>query len=265
MWSSVNNLPKNYSLNDGRALMAILKRAIPNTVFPGELFSPGKIRTVLADWDYEEHKGWVCGAGLAWARRQLAKAHEPLLAFGFDEKHHVTLRKEGSLLKNAGIGYVRLPASLENIRGQIDSLRSIQIIKLDPDTESQNIADFQSALRSGFGHGPLASLQRNFEGAFTNFKNNKLDSAIEKLDLCLVRCRDAQDSLLVIKGSFSLNGVPLRYLVNIENSLKTIISHLRNLLDGLKRASLKTAPYWDKINIKLRKLENLVNLAEPKK
>ncbi len=253
----------NRQYSEGQALMAVLKRALPRIVFPSDDFSTGKVCAVLADWDYEEDRGWVCGAGLAWARRQLAKVHGPLLAFGFDEKHHVSLRKEGSLLKNAGIGYVRLPASLDDIRKQIDSLRSIQSIKLDPDTESQNIADFQNALRSGFGHGPLASLQRNFEGAFTNFKNDKFENALEKLDLCLVRCRDAQDSLLVIKAGFSVNGDLLRYLVEIEKTLKNIGSLLCNLRDCLKSTPQKTVPFWGKLDTKLTKLVNLVNLAAP--
>lgn len=129
-------------------LTPIIKKLLPEAVSPGDAFSPGKVRAVLADMDYEKDSGWACDAGLVWARKHLDKIKEPVLIFGFDREETVRRRAEGSLLDVSGVGYVRLPSRLEEIRATIEALRNIKPGELDSKSVERNIEQLARDARS---------------------------------------------------------------------------------------------------------------------
>lgn len=129
-------------------LVSVLKELSTDLVFPGDTFSDGKVRAVLADLDYEKDSGWARDAGIVWARKHLNKSNEPILILGFDREETVSKRTEGSLLDVSGVGYVRLPARLEEIRVTIEKLRHIKPEGLDSKSVERNIEDFARDTRS---------------------------------------------------------------------------------------------------------------------
>lgn len=133
----------NTDLNNMRLLKTVLQKVLPDVVFPGDTFSNGKVRAVLADLDYEKDSGWARDAGIAWTRRHLerSKEPEPVLIIGYDREETVRRRAEGSLLENSGIAYIRLPARLEEIRASIKSLQDVKRGELDEKSVLRNKED----------------------------------------------------------------------------------------------------------------------------
>ncbi len=255
----MSNSASNPPYSEGGVVMAVLRRALPDAVFPGDTFSAGKVRAVLADWDYEEDKGWVCGAGLVWARRQLAKVSEPILVCGFDEEPHVRHRSEGTLLGVKGVIYIQQPVRIEKLRKTVKSLVNVGDILLDADSLRQNIADFKDELRSDFWHGPLKSMSGNLKGIFTDLKGHQYSQAIDKMNIILDRIDKAKTSLQRLKDRFPTDQPPVNVLADMETQVREMDSPAAQVKVCLESNPPKAIPFLNQIDEIIKALEVMVD------
>lgn len=260
----MSNLANNSQYGEGQVLMAVLKRTLPDIVFPCDDFSAGKVRAVLADWDYEENRGWECGAGLAWARRKLAKASEPVLVCGFDEKRHIRQREEGSLLKSRGVAYLRLPCRIGDLRKTIETLHRVQQVSLAPESLCQNIVDFQAELRSDFWHGPLRSMRGNLNGLLTNLSNQQYTKAIHQMNIILDRIDKAKTSLQRLADRFPTDRLPFGVLADMETQVRGMDSPAAQAKVCLESDLPKAIPFLKQIDGILEALDVLIDKIAPK-
>jgi hypothetical protein len=206
----------------------------------------------------------VCGAGLAWARRQLAKVHEPVLVCGFDEEPHVRQRVEGTLLNARGVAYIRLPVAIGELRKVVGSLVRDKEVSLDADSIRKNIIDFQAELRSDFWHGPLLSIRRNMNGILSNLRIKQYSEAQKTLKINLNRYSSAMLSLKRIRDKFPLDQEPFALVFHMEKLLEKLDSPTRSAIAYLESDFSKAEPFLVQTEDILKTLEALVDTAAPK-
>lgn len=241
-----------------------IKKILPNLVFPGDTFSDGNVRAVLADRDYEKDLGWACDAGIAWARKHLERSKEPVLILGFDREENVSKRTEGSLLDVSGVGYVRLPSRLEEIRVTIEKLRHIKPEGLDSKSVERNIEEFRKELRSDFCHGAFGSIQRNFKGAITRISEKRYSDAAKQLMINLESYDRAKASIERIKSAFPINRAPFSSILEMLSLVKKMEPPTRQAIELLESKPLEAEPYLKQINEGLTSLEKIINTVAPK-
>lgn len=244
--------------------MAGLKRALPDAIFPGEDLSFGKIRLVLADWDYEGDRGWVSEAGLAWTRRHLARTSEPVLVCGFDGADHLARRKEGALLNAKGVAYLRLPARIEELRAAAKALIHSRGTSLSEESLLQNISDFQAALRSDFWHGPLRSLRGNLNGILTSLKDRQYRRAVDQMKTLLDRVEKAKLSIRRLKNQFPTGQPPFNILSGMEAEVNGMETPAAQAMILLKSDPQNVEPFLFQIDQLIKSLEKKVDDAAPK-
>lgn len=256
----------NTDLNNMRLLESVLQKVLPDVVFPGDTFSNGKVRAVLADLDYEKDSGWARDAGIAWTRRHLerSKEPEPVLIIGYDREETVHRRAEGSLLENSGIAYIRLPARLEEIRAAIKSLQDIKQGELDEESVGRNIEEFRKELRSDFCHGAFGSIQRNFKGAITRISEKRYSDAAKQLMINLESYGRGKASLERIKSAFPINRAPFSSISEIRSLIEIIELPTRQAISSLESKPVEAEPYLKQIDEGLTSLEKIINTVAPK-
>lgn len=164
--------------NENALLEPILQRVLPDVVFPGDTFSGGKVRAVLADCNYDGDKGWSLDAGIAWSRRHLERSKEPVLIIGYDSVETVRNRAEGKLLDNSGVAYIRLPARLEEIRAAIKSLQDTRQGELDEESVLRNKEDIKKKI-STLRHN-IKNLLDTVEPNLNRLKNAEVQTVDKK-------------------------------------------------------------------------------------
>lgn len=250
--------------NENLLLETILRRVLPNVIFPGDIFSDGKVRAVLSDCNYDDNKDWRLDAGMAWARRHIEISKEPTVIIGFDREAAIRKRAEGSLLQSKGIAYVKLPANLREIKRTIDKLRRKEATRLDTKSVDRNIADFQKELRSDFCHGAFGSIQRNFKGALTCINEKRYSDAARQLIINLESYERAKASLERIKSAFPLNYASFNSISEMLSLIEKIEPPTRKAIILLESKPLRAGSYLKKINEALTSLENTINAVAPK-
>lgn len=254
----------NSQFNEVQTLEFVLRLVLPDIVFPGEYFTHGKVRAVLADCDYYDDKSWYLDAGIAWVRKHLAKSKEPVLIIGYDREETVRRRDEGGLLDVSGVAYIRLPARLEEIRATIKALGKAKAGELDSESIERNIEDFRKELRSDFCHGAFGSIQRNFKGATTCISEKRYSDAAKQLMINPESYDRAKASLERIKSAFPINLAPYTSISEIRSLIEKIESPTCHAISFLKSKPVEAEPYLKQINEALTSLENIINAVAPK-
>lgn len=245
-------------------LETILRRALPEVIFPGDLFSHGKVRAVIADCNYDSNRCWKLDAGIAWTRKHLAISKEPTLIIGFDREEIIRKRAEGSLLQSEGIAYVKLPARVREIRKIIDKLLRKEVARLDSNSSERNIIDFQKEIRSDFCHGAFGSIQRNFKAAISYINEQRYGDAAGKLMINLEGYERAKASLERIKSAFPINCAPFNSISEMLSMIKKVEPPTLKAITLLGSKPLKAGSYLTQINEVLTSLENTINAIAPK-
>ena len=225
----IYNGPAVNLCNENLLLEMVLQRILPDTVSPGDAFSPGKVRVVLADCNYDD-KSWSLDAVMVWVRRHLAKSKEPVMIVGYDKEETVRKRAEGSLLDVSGVAYIRLPLKLDKIRMTVNDLRHLKPEELDSRSVKRNVEEFQKELRSDFCHGAFGSIQRNIKGTVTRFNEKRYTDAVKQLMINLESYGRAKASLERIKSAFPLNHAPFNSTSDMLSMIEKIEHQTRKAI-----------------------------------
>ena len=246
------------------ALTSVLKNILSGFSFPEEKFSSGKVRLVLADWEYEKDGGWKCEAGLLWLRRNWSKCFQPTVILGFQKEKDIRLCEEGSLLDNEAIIYVRLPIKISELKKKIAHLKSVCGSNLDQKSVQRNLQELYKYLTENLAHGSLSSLKRNCHDILNDLKIREYESILKKLNLNSDRLHRAKLSLDRSKSKFKLPQKILCVLRKMDKILDSIEALNEKIIEKFNKGEVNIESQMQKINSSLNELNELKNLIAPK-